>query len=585
MPAVDMSWPETAAAELPTATPDRCDAFIVERDVGVPARDGVRLSANVFRPPGDGPCPAVLIRLPYGKDEHPTMWARGKYWARKGYACVIQDVRGKFDSGGRWAPFVNEAADGYDTLDWVAAQPWCDGNIGMAGESYHGLTQWAVAGLGHPNLRCIAPGDVAPDPYDLVYRSGAFLLPMALWACQMAGDTVGEPAGFDPWHLPLETLDEELGRPSTTLRAVLEHRSRDEFWRRVDFLRTASRVTIPVLHLGGWFDLFLHGTMAGWRAMISAGTPSAVRDRQWLVVGPTDHALAPARYGADGYAGADSPGAWSFDRVQRFFDHWLRHEDDGLLDEPRVWVFEMGAERWRSGPAWPLPGTVAVELYLRGDAHGDGGGRLDRATPADEPPDSFDYDPRAPVDAWLGEDAWELTWTRKERAEVEARDDVLLYTSDRLSEPLAVGGPLLVRLFVSSSAPCTDLSATLVDVFPDGRSFVVQEGLARVSGAPGEPVGAPGPQLVTIELGDTCYRFASGHHVRLEVSSSIFGRYDRNPNTGLPFGGPEDCVVARQVVYHSRAFPSRLTLPVMPAEREDQGPDDVPAPTPLSRRI
>lgn len=566
---VDTPWPEAATAELRTATPDRCVGYTVDRDVGIPMRDGVRLSANVFRPTGAQGTPAVLIRLPYGKDDHPTMWARGKYWARKGYACVIQDVRGKFGSEGDWVPFVNEAADGIDTLDWLAAQPWCDGSVGMAGESYHGYTQWAVAAAGHPALKCIAPGGTTPDPYLMAYRGGALHLPIAVWACVMEGRVIGDPARYDPWHLPLATMDAAMGLPSTTCRAILAHPARDAFWQALDTGRRFSEVRIPVLHWGGWYDVLLGGTLAGWSGMHAAAAEPRPRAEQCLVIGPTDHALTPAAYGG-GRAPEDSPGAWSFDRVQRFFDRWLRGEDEGENAAAPVSVFVMGAERWLEAAAWPLPETRFVDLYLHSDGHGNtasGDGRLSVSPPADELADHFVYDPQRPVDVWLGEDAWELTWTLRDRAEVERRSDVLVYTSSTLDDDLEVTGHLRATLYASSSAADTDFCASLVDVFPDGRTCLIQEGIVRARYRSSELVDTPLTPGEVVEyvvgLWSTSYLFAARHRVRLEVSSSIFGRYDRNFNTGRA-ARDATYVSARQDVYHDRTHPSHITLPVIP---------------------
>lgn len=573
-------WPPAAAAELPTATPNRSVGFRVRRDLGVRMRDGVRLSANVFFPDDDAPAPVVLIRQPYGKDDHPGMWARGKYWARKGYVCVIQDVRGKFGSEGEWYPFVHEADDGWDTLDWVAAQPWCNGAIGMAGESYHGYTQWAVAASGHPNLRCLAPGDTSPDPYLIAYQGGALNLGVALWAWVMESREIADPQGWRPWHLPLATLDEAMGRRSPMLQEVLRHPEHDEYWDRADTTPSLGGVRIPVLHWGGWFDFLLRGTLRGWRHTAVARAAGA--DHR-LIVGPTDHALIPAAYGG-GAAAADSPGAWCFDRVQRFFDRWLRGDEQALAGLAPVSIYIMGAERWREAQDWPLPGTRIFTYYLHSGGGANtmaGDGRLDATPPGEEPADTFVYDPASPVDVWLAESAWDLTWTIKDRAAVEARPDVLVYTTAALAADLEVAGPLTVTLSAASSAPDTDFAATLVDVFPDGATALVQEGLIRARyrepGGGARPLTPEAVHTFTIDLAATGYLFARGHRLRLEVTSSIFGRHDRNPNSGGPFGLDTMGATARQTVHHSQAHPSYISLPVIPAET---GAAALPAATP-----
>jgi putative CocE/NonD family hydrolase len=569
----DAGLPLSATAEIVTSNPDRCSAISVSRDVGVPMRDGVRLSANLFRPDTSGALPVVLIRLPYGKDEHPGMWARGKYWARKGYACVVQDVRGKFGSEGEWQPFVNEAADGYDTLDWIAAQPWCGGAIGMTGESYMGMTQWAVAALGHPALRCMSPGNSTPDPYLVHYRSGALTLPFVLWACMLEGRGVGDASRFDPWHLPLATMDQSMGIASRHLRDVLAHPRRDAFWAPIDWRRAPATPRIPTLHWGGWYDVMLNGTLEGWSASAAGLDDPEDRGDQWLVVGPTDHMLIPAAGGGEA-AAPPSVGAWSFDRVQRFFDHWLRDEDNGLRESTRVSVFMMGAERWLDLPHWPPPAARFVRYYLHGcgAARGGGSGRLDLEAPGDEPADHYDYDPCRPIDTWLGEDLWSLGWTLRDRGPVEERADVLLYTSEALDRGLEVVGPVDVTLHAASSAPDTDFAAALVDVFPNGDTCLVQEGIVRAryrDPTLGERLLSPGAvEEYSIDLWATAYRFAPGHRLRVEIASSIFGRYDRNLNSGRPFATDSDAEVAHQTVFHCAPYASHITLPVMPSDEE-----------------
>ncbi len=557
-------------AVTPTRTPDRFSGVRLERDVRVPMRDGVLLSAHVFHPASAAePLPTVLIRQPYGKDDHPFMHARGTYWARKGYVCVVQDVRGKYGSGGLWEPVVNEAADGWDTLDWTAARPWCDGRIGMVGESYYGLTQWAVAASGHPNLRCVAPGDTAPDFYRAAYPGGAFALMTAgEWAYEMDTQRLRNPYRFDPWHLPLASADEAAGAPSPTFKEFVGHPRRDAFWERRDLSR--ADVAVPGLHWSGWYDVLLDGSLCGWRAAAARHGDGA--QVQQLVLGPTDHALTPMSSGRVGRieVGRDD---WSFDRVERFFERWLRGTQNGVENDSAVRVYVVGGHRWRSADSWPLPGTEFTSFYLhsRGRAMTTEGGELSREVPADEVPDRFLYDPDAPVAYWLDRSLWDLASQLDDRRPVEARPDVLVYSTPPLTANLEVVGPLSVTLYVSSSAPDTDFTATLADVFPDGWAQLVQEGVVRVAslnGANGTPAsGGDRVRELVIDMCATGHLFVAGHRVRLEVSSSNFGRYDRNLNTGHPPGTDAQRAVAAQTIYHDHGRASHLRLPVIPAER------------------
>jgi len=568
-------------AATPTRTPDRFSGVRLERNTAVPMRDGVVLSAHVFHPAGaTEPLPVVLIRQPYGKDDHPFMHARGTYWARKGYVCVVQDVRGKFGSGGSWEPVAGEADDGWDTLDWVAGRPWCNGKIGMVGESYYGVTQWAVAASGHPNLRCVAPGDTFPDLYRAVYPGGAFaLMTMGEWAYEMDARGLRNPFRFDPWQLPLARADEAAGAASPVFRDFVGHPRRDAFWERRDLSR--GGVAVPGLHWSGWYDVMLDATLAGWEAAIrvrSGHVKRASAQVQQLVIAPTDHMLSPLACGRVGRVAIDRE-AWSFDRVERFVDRWLREVGNGAERDPAVQAYVVGADRWRVADSWPLPGTRFTRLYLhsRGAAGVAPGGALDGEAPADETADRFCYDPATPVTYWLGRDLWSLASALDDRRPLESRPDVLAYSTAPLEADLEVVGPLSATLYASSSAPGTDFTAALVDVFSDGYAQLVQEGIARIAGLDGaagpgdsraETVpGDDGPVAeITVDLCAVGHLFAAGHRVRLEVSSSNFARYDRNLNTAGEPGAEARPVVARQTIYHDRRRPSHLTLPVVPAE-------------------
>jgi uncharacterized protein len=560
---------------LPSAVSVAHDGVRVDRDAAVPMRDGVVLRADVYRPVGPpvpSRLPVVLIRMPYGKGEaYCQMPAHGRYWAQRGYACVIQDVRGRWGSGGAFEMFVNEAADGYDTLDWVAAQPWCDGNIGMTGESYYGYTQWAVAPLGHPHLRCIAPGDTAADVYgSWAYVDNCFCLQtMGRYACQMQGSRDVNYYGYDPWHMPLTTIDDASGVPSRLHKEWIAHPARDSYWQAVNVDDRYADIDIPVLHHGGWYDVFLSGTIGGWegvRAAQAAGTPSphvAPAPHvapQHLLIGPTDHEHTPETSGRVGRTPVRGLG-YSYDRVLGWMDRWLRG-DEKAGSRATVEVFLTGRDEWLRGDEWPLSGTGFVNYYLGA------GGSLAPAAPApDQPPDTYTYDPDDPLHIWLGADLWHLAEAMRDRRSLAARVDVLVYETEPLTAGLDVVGPLRVTLFAASSAPDTDFTAALVDVFPDGGCQFVQEGIVRArwreSDVTPSPIEPGEVYEYGVDLWATAYAFAAGHRLRIEISSSNFDRYDRNPNTGHPFGQDAERRPARQTIFHDAARASHLTLPVL----------------------
>lgn len=571
----------TPYTTLPSGTSPTMPGCAIHRDLWVPMADGVRLLADVYLPTGpgiEGPFPTVLIRMPYGKTEaYCYMPAHGKYWARRGYACVIQDVRGRWGSEGAYEPFINEARDGYDTLDWIAAQPWCDGNIGMTGESYYGYTQWAVAPLGHPNLRCIAPGDTAADIYgSWIYNANAFCLStMGGWAYVINGKQDCNEFLMDPWHLPLAEMPAAAGHPSRAYSEWMEHQTRDEYWDRVNVSQRYADIAIPVLHWGGWYDVFLNGTIGGWQGMRAQG-PERLRDKQWLVIGATDHELSPEFTGRIGRLAVERHG-YAHDRIKVFMDCWLKGEDAGVTEGGRVLYFTMGRNEWRRTDEWPprqaeerryyLHGAGAADLPHEADSP-DEAGTLSTNAPEDERADRFTYDPRDPADYWLGINLWELAKHMEDRREVERRSDVLIYTTAPLTTDLEVTGPVSVTLSAATSARDTDFTAALVDVHPDGYAHLVQEGLRRArfreSDSCESPVEPGAVYTYEIDLWATSYVFATGHRIRLEVSSSNFDRYDRNLNTGR-FAFDDEIVVAEQTVHHSAAHPSFVTLPVMPA--------------------
>jgi hypothetical protein len=569
--------------ELPTGAPDLCRQVRELRDLPAPMRDGVRLFANVYLPGDDLPdrppsFPTILIRMPYGKDEaYCYMPAHGRFWARKGYACVVQDVRGRFNSQGAFGPYTNEAADGWDTLDWVAAQPWCNGDIGMTGESYYGSTQWAVAALGHPHLRCLAPGDVHPDRYTNVHDGGAMsFATAAVWHFEMNHRRYLSHFRFDPWHLPLASTDEAAGRRSPWYQNLIAHPSRDEFWDAAMESLRYEDVTVPMLHWGGWYDVHTQGTIDGWTWVRERSRDPETRARQHLVLGAGDHELSPEFEGVAGRTPVPGLG-FTHDRVRRFMDHYLKGADNGVGDEPRVRYYLTGADAWRGADDWPPAGTTSEELFLQGSGNGASAGspdgRLSPSPPGESPPDHYRYDPSDPARPWLGRSVWEMATTMGDRGQLETRPDVLLYTGEELTTGLDLVGPIAVTLFAASSARDTDFAAALVDVFPDGYVQLVREGIVRARYRESERA----PTLIepgrayeyTICLGSAAYRVPAGHRLRLEIASSSFDRWDRNLNGGGVFGRESEPVVAEQTVFHDRAHPSAVRLTVLPAGRDD----------------
>jgi putative CocE/NonD family hydrolase len=557
--------------KIETQCPDIYPNYAVEKNCAASMRDGVRLYSDVYKPDVPGKFPVILIRMPYGKSEYYCfMPAVGKYWAKKGYACVIQDVRGKWASEGVWKPFIHEAQDGYDTLDWIAAQPWCDGNIGMLGESYFGYTQWAVAPLNHPNLKCIAPGDTAADIYGVwFYVDHAFCQQtMGNWAVSMNSRRWQNYLKSDHWGWPLIQMADKANLSSSHYTEYIKHPERDEYWEGINVDRKYGAIQIPVLIWGGWYDVFLKGTLNDWLGLLANPPKNKDRDNIWLLIGPIDHEQTPQETGRIGNLEIGSQ-AWATDLLVPFFDYYLKGVDNGLKNNPRVKIFVIGDNQWRYENEWPLARTQYVNYYFHGQGNAnDATGLLDTNKPGDEVGEQYVYDPEKPIDITYRSDLWYMAQYLKDRQQVVQRPDVLAYTSSIFEKELEITGPIKVVLYAASSACDTDFTATLVDIFPNGYAHQIQEGIVRAKYRnPSEVPSNIKPGEVyeyIIDLWATSFVVKSGHRLRVEISSSIFNRYDRNPNTGEPFGLAVKPIKASQTVYHNASYPSHITLPVIP---------------------
>lgn len=560
--------------KVKSGTPDRYAQVVVEKDVPIVMRDGARLYANVYRPQAEDKFPVIVIRLPYGKDEYYcTMPAIGQFWAKKGYAAVVQDVRGKFTSEGKFDPFVNEVADGYDTVAWAAQQPWSNGNVGVMGESYYGYTTWAAAVSRHPNLKCIAPANINMDVYSSAYRQGAFDLQlMGDWAIGMDAQTYQNALRLDHRYLPLIGMDDAAGIPSYSYKRLVTHPYGGGPWDGINLNDRYDQISIPILHLGGWYDVFLNGTIHDWQEIRSARADLPSAAPQWLVLGPWDHESTTDKTHRIGQLDiGDKSATTQWDARQAFFDYCLKGMQTELAAGPKVHIFVVGDNVWRLENEWPLARTRYTDYYLHGGGAANtaqGDGSLSLVPPGDEPPDRYTYDPQNPVQYATDVDYWSLAKEMRDRAAVEKRSDVLVYTTAALDKDVEITGPISATLYASSSAPDTDFTVALVDVFPNGYSHLIQEGIIRAGFRDGVSLRSPiEPGKVyeyVLDLWATSFVVKAGHRLRVEVSSSNFDRYDRNTNTGKDWGLSAETVPAVQTIYHSAQYPSRITLPVIP---------------------
>ncbi|MEU6745932.1 CocE/NonD family hydrolase [Spirillospora sp. NPDC046719] len=573
--------------------------FRVEKDVMVPMRDGVTLATDLWIPDG-GPGPALLVRLPYGKNVVslgspllPNIFEL----LDAGYALVWQDCRGTFDSDGEFVAMANEPQDGADTIGWVCEQPWCDGSVGAYGASYFGFTQWAAASQSPEGLKAIAPTITSTDYYAGPWycEGGALSWHTAwFWSTMMTvraaqrsvsrgdGDlqTLMALAGAfsDPQaHLNGMPAEQELlAKHCPWWPDWLRHADRDEFWQELCVADRFEAVTVPALNVGGWFDLFVNNTTRSYtRAKAEAGS-TAAREGQQLIIGPWDHtgqtgAYHDRRFGPSGDAAtADLTGAHV-----RFYDRWLRGKTDALDGTAPVRIFVMGIDRWRDEQDWPLPDTTYIDYFLDGAGQAntaDGDGALCTSLPSVGAADTYVYDPAQPVPSLGGRMLMPATLNATgpvDQRQVEARPDVLCYTTPVLQEPVEVTGHVSLILHIVSSARDTDFTGKLVDVHPDGRAIYLTDGIlrARYRNSLAEPELLEPEQVyeITLDLSVTSNVFLPGHRIRLEVSSSNFPRFDRNTNTGgcIAEESLEEAVAATNRILHGPEHPSRLVLPII----------------------
>jgi uncharacterized protein len=542
----------------------------VVQNLRVPMRDGVELALDLVRPDIPGPLPVVLYRTPYDKVKARTgPSALPGLLAGRGYVVAFNDCRGRFNSDGVFRPYLHEADDGYDTVEWIAAQEWCDGNVGMAGGSYIAETQWYAASRRPPHLKAIVP--VAAGPGTLwdnePIRGGCLRLPMAEWMVVMGHRSPHAP-NWDLWTreldyvraLPLAALAERAGTTSAWWDEWMAHPTFDAYWEAGSYDNFAE-MDVAVLNVSGWWDSNAPGAPMNFAAM--RASPAA--DRQRLIIGPWPHRLNQSTrlsgvdFGPDAVIDLDED-------IVGFFDRWLKGVRNGVDEEKPVRVFLVGANKWITADSWPLPRTRDVEFYLRsrGTANGvSGDGRLSAEPPGPEPCDAYDYDPADPAGV-----LWNMHEGPVDDRAATGRADCLCYTSEPLTGPLDVVGIATCRLFASSSALDTDWHVRLVDVHPDGTARFLCHGAlrARFRESYAEPrLLEPGrPTMFEVTLDPCGVRFLPGHRIRVEISSSWFPLYDRNTNSGAANPFRDDAlVVARQRVHHEPGLASCVVLPVV----------------------
>jgi putative CocE/NonD family hydrolase len=570
----------------------------VERHLSIPMRDGVLLAADLYRPSGSGALPTLLQRTPYNKSgPNGVFQAYALRAAEAGFAVIVQDVRGRFNSSGNFTAFDQEQLDGYDTCEWITGQTWSNGRIGMFGGSYVGLTQWQAVLAGAPGLQAIAPGVTASDYHDgWTYQGGAFNYYFNYsWGTGLATETASRRLAVDPsstgygemilradgmdtyiTQTPLNH-DKSLLENAAYYQTWLDHPSLDSYWDGINVAGRYGEIDVATLNMGGWHDIFLGGTLANYLGMHWHGKTERARSTSRLIVGPWSHAT----FTSGGAVGDYWPGVLSSsDAIDlpgiqlRFFDRWLRDADNGYEKESPVSIFIMGENRWRNEDSWPLERATATELFLGSGGRANtlnGDGALLRDLPSREQsvPDQYLSDPRDPVPTGGGQLCCPMHWSPSgvyDQRKIESRADVLVYTMDPVDEPTEITGPVTLILYAASSALDCDWTAKLVDVCPCGCAYNLTDGIlrARYRDSMREPTLLTSGEATRFEvdLWATSVLLAPGHALRLEIASSNFPRFDRNLQTGGDQATTPLCeaIVAHQTVLHDSDHPSRLVV-------------------------
>ncbi|MGH9512620.1 MAG: CocE/NonD family hydrolase [Terriglobales bacterium] len=558
----------------------------VEHGVSATMRDGVILRADIYRPKADGKFPVLLQRTPYNKSGGSGFGLKA---AATGYVVIIQDVRGRYTSDGDFYTFKHESDDGYDTVEWAAALPNSNGKVGMFGGSYVGATQMLAAIAHPPHLAGICPVVTASNYHNgWTYQGGAFEQWFnQSWTSGLAQDTLSRQVSKNTnaltgeWKLPLVNYplfnfpDNSFSPASSTLAPYyidwLEHPGYDDYWKKISIEEHYADITVPALTIAAWYDIFQGGSLRNYIGMKTHGGSEAARNGQHLLITIGGHAGGGRKIGDVDFG----PAAAQYDEgdiTLKWYDYLFKGVQNEFAGKP-VKIFVMGTNQWREEDDWPLSRAQATKYFLhsaKGANSLRGDGTLSVTSPRTELADHFVYDPSNPVPTVGGPlccDGWHLPPGPRDQRSVEARDDVLIYSTPPFTQDTEVTGPVTLELYAKSSAVDTDFTAKLVDVGPDGFARNLTEGIVRARYRDSQEK----PELMNpgqiykfiIDLWSTSNVFLKGDSLRLEISSSNFPRFDRNLNTGEDIAFAQRYVSATNAIYHDAGHPSALTLPII----------------------
>ncbi|MBF2065450.1 MAG: CocE/NonD family hydrolase [Calothrix sp. C42_A2020_038] len=522
--------------------------------------DGVKLVANIYHPQKLDKTPTILVRIPYSKTLTNTTFANvvGRMWAARGYTVVIQGTRGRYESSGEYFPFKSETQDGIETLEWLKTQPWYNGKIGMWGGSYFGYTQWVLASRVNPGLSALILQICSTDFHRMFYPGGAFSFESALyWAVTSYGKQ-DIPAsekvlkkGYEGF--PLIKADDRAVQDIAFFNEWASHPEKDDYWKAIDGENRTKTLQAPALLMAGWYDPFLPTQIEDFIKIRREAKPE-VQSATRLIIGPWAHARTVT------FPDGTTPRNYRLESLAPSIPWFDKHLLNYSKSKSPVQIYVMGKNIWRDEQEFPLARAKYTNYYLHSNAQANtlnGDGVLDLTPPATEAPDVYTYNPLNPVPSAGGTMLGPRAGIEKQN-DIETRNDVLVYTTTPLQEDTEVTGLVRLVLYVSTTAPNTDFTAKLVDVYPDGSAYNVSEGIIRK-----QYDSTKQPSQIDIDLWPTSQLFFKGHRIRLEVSSSNYPRFDRNPNTGRPIATEVYPVAAKQTVQHNQQAPSRLILPIV----------------------
>ena len=548
-------------------------AEVKTETITIPMRDGVTLTADLYRDDSVKEAPVILTRTPYDRTKQK---GTGEKWAKAGYIFIAQDCRGKFGSSGDFAPYNNEGQDGYDTIEWITRQSWCSGRVGMMGGSYVGAVQWQAAAENPPGLAAIAPQATWSSFYRNLYLGGSVRL--SLIAGWIAGNSP-KPEGAKPndfnkalLRLPLGEVDSAIGWEMPWLDAFLTHPQPDGFWTRLDLTSRLPELQLPALHVVGYYDFFSRESVDNFMIMQKQARDEKTRQQQRLILGPWDHGTVGKTKVADVEFGPEA--AVDLFAIQLdWFDRHLKQDPAALAKPfPPVRYFSMGDNVWQDAQSWPPDGFKETPFFLRSDGKANtrkGNGRLTREAPdQDETADTFRADPANPTPSTPITEARPIkaaVWGPVDQSAIEDRDDVLVYTSEPMTAPLTFAGNAEAKLHVSTDTPDADWAVKLIDVHPDGFAQNIARGILRgryrTSLLKPELMKPGQVYEITVDLGPVAATIAKGHQLRVDISGADFPLYDRNSNTAEGIFS-DKTVIATAQVHHKPGALSRIVLPV-----------------------